>query len=77
MRQFNGKSSKESDEEDGYILPPGFSELEKQVILIVVPYYKKNETSSKCFLKKFHKLANDLYEIKINGSPKRWEICFI
>ena len=40
-------------------------EIKKQVILIEVPYWEKNETSSKRFLKKFHELTNDLYEIKI------------
>ena len=33
--------------------------------MIEVPYCEKNETSSKCFLKKFYELTNDLCEIKI------------
>ena len=40
-------------------------EIKKQVILIEVPYWEKNETSSRRFLKKFNELTNDLYEIKI------------
>ena len=45
--------------------PPDFFEIKKQVILTEVPYCEKNETSSKLFLKKFHELANDLFEIKV------------
>ena len=46
-------------------------EIKKQVILIEVPYWEKNETSSKRFLKKFHELTNDLHEIKIIRITKK------
>ena len=59
--------SEKSNEENDYILPP---EVKKQVILIEFLYYEKNETSSKPFLKKFHELNNDLYEIKIKWITK-------
>ena len=48
-----------------------FFETKKQVILIETPNCEKNETSSKRFLKNFHNLTNDLYEMKKNESPKR------
>ena len=39
--------------------------------MIEVPYCKKNETSSKRFLKKFHELTNNLHEIKIKWITKK------
>ena len=69
IKQFNDKLSEKSYEEDDSILPPEVFEVKNQVILIEVPYCKKNpkkpEIYSKRFLKKFHELTNDLYEIKI------------
>lgn len=53
------------NDEDGYILPPAFTEIKKQVILIDVPNCEKSKTSPKCFLQKFNELSNDLHEIKI------------
>ena len=44
--------------------------------MIEVPYYDKNETSSKHFLKKFHKLTNELYEIKIKWITKKMRNLF-
>ena len=71
MKQFNDKLSENCNVEDGYILPPDSFEIKKQVILIEVPYCEKNETSSKRFLKKFHDLTNDLYEIEIRWITKK------
>ena len=48
----------------------------KEVILIVVSYLKKNKTSSKRFLKKFHNLTNDLCEIKIKRITKKIRTLF-
>ena len=48
-----------------------FLQKKKQVVLIEVPYCEKNETSSKQFLKKFHDLTNDFYEIKIKWITKK------
>ena len=67
MKQFNGKSSEKSKQEDDYILQSDFFEIKKQVILIEVPYCEKNETSSK----HLHELTNDLYEIKIKWITKK------
>ena len=53
------------NDEDDYILPPAFTEIKKQVILVDVANCEKSKTSSKCFLKKFNELSNDLHEIKI------------
>ena len=53
-----------------------FFEIKKQVILIEVPYYEKNGTSSKGFLKKLHELTNNLYEIKIKWITKEMRNLF-
>ena len=76
IKHFNDKLSKKSNEEDDYILPPDFFEIKKQVILIEVPYCEKNETFSKHFLRKFHELTNDLYEIKIKWITKKMRNLF-
>ena len=39
--------------------------------MIEVPYCEKSKTSSKNFLKKFHKITNDLFEIKIKWITKK------
>ena len=39
--------------------------------MVEVPYCEENETSSKRFLKKFHELTNDLYEIKTQWIIKK------
>ena len=75
IKQFNDKLSEKPNEEDDYILPTNFFEIKKQFILTDVLYCEKNKTSSIQFFKKFHKLTNDLCEIKKKeeektGSPK-------
>ena len=75
IKHFSDKSSEKSNEGDDYILLPDFFEIKKQVILIEVPYCEKNETSKR-FLKKFHELTNDLYEIKIKWITKKMKNLF-
>ena len=77
IKQHNDKLSEKFNQEYYYILLSDFFETKKQVILIETSNCEKNETSSKRFLKNFHNLTNDLYEMKKNGSPKRREICFV
>ena len=48
-----------------------FFEIKKQVILIDVPHCKKIQICSKGFLKKFHKLTDDLHEIMKKRITKR------
>ena len=76
IKQFSDELSEKSNEEDDYILPPDFFEIKKQLILIEVPHCEKNETSSKRFLKKFHELTNDSYEIKIKLITKKMRNLF-
>ena len=71
IKQHNDKLSEKSNEDYDYILLSDFFETKKQVILIETPNCEKNETSSKRFLKNFHNLTNDYYEMKKNESPKR------
>ena len=53
-----------------------FFETKKQVILIETPNCEKNETSTKRFLKNFHDLTNDLYEMKIKWITKKMRNLF-
>ena len=46
IKQLDDKLSRKFIEKDDYILPPDFYEKKKQGILIEVPYFEKNETSS-------------------------------
>ena len=64
IKQHNDKLSEKSNEDYDYILLSDFFETKKQVILIETPNCEKSETSSKRFLKNFHNLTNDLYEMK-------------
>ena len=54
IQQFSDNMGEKINEENDYILTLYLFEL-KQLILIDVPNCKKTETSSKGFLKKFHK----------------------
>ena len=76
IKHFNDKLSEKFNEEDDHILPPDFFEIKEQVILIVIPYCEKNETSSRRFLKKFHELTNDLHEIKIKWITEKMRNLF-
>ena len=75
IKQFTNKLRAKSNEQDDYILPPDFFEIQKQFILIEVPYCEKNKTSKR-FLKKFQELANDLYEIIIKWNTKKMRNLF-
>ena len=49
--------------QDDYIIPPDFFDISKPLVLAEIPYHHKNETLSKRFIKIFHELTNNLYEI--------------
>ena len=65
-----------ADQNNSLIKITCFFEIKKQVILIDVPYCEKNETFSKRFLKKFHEITNDLYEIKKKCYTKKMRNLF-
>ena len=44
------KNDKIESVEDDYIIPPGFFDIAKPVIIVEVPFCTKNEVSSKQFL---------------------------
>ena len=75
IKQSNDKLSEKSDKEDDYILLSHFFEIEKQVILTEVSYCE-NETILNIFLIKFHKLNNNLYEIKTKWITKKMRNLF-
>ena len=76
IKQFNEKFSEKSNEENDYIFPSDFCEIKNQAILIEITYCEKNETHSQRFLKKFDKLTNDFYEIKIKWITKKMKNLF-
>ena len=77
LKQFNGKLNEKFNKEDVYNLPSWFFEIKKPVILIDVPSCeKKNEISTKHFLKKFYELTNDLYETKVKLITKKMRNLF-
>ena len=54
-----------SDETDDYIIPPGFFDVPKKVILVDTPYCPKNKEFSKRFMKKFDVFTDNKYDIRI------------
>ena len=54
-----------SDGTDDYIIPPGFFDIPKKVVLVDIPYCPKNEEFSKRFMKKFDVFTDNKYDIRI------------
>ena len=67
IRQFNEKCN--GDTQDDHIIPPDFFDIPKPLVLAEILYHPRNETLSKCFMKKFHELINNSYEIR-----RKWMI---
>ena len=62
---------KKSDGTDDHIIPPGFFDIPKKVVLVDVPYCPKNEEFSKCFMKKFDVFTDNKYDIRIKLTTKK------
>ena len=62
---------KKSDGTDDYIIPPGFFDIPKKVVLVDIPYYPKNEEFSKRFMKKFDVFTDNKYDIRIKWITKK------
>ena len=69
IKQFNEKCNDST--EDDYIIPPDFFDIPKLLVLAEIPYCSRNETLSKRFIKKFHELTNNSYEIRIKWITKK------
>ena len=60
-----------SEETDNYIIPPGFFDFPKKVVLVDIPYCPKNEEFSKRFMKKFDVFTDNKYDIRIKWITKK------
>ena len=67
IKQFSQNSS----EMDDFIMPSSFFETPQKVVILEIPYYPKNEASSKRFIKRFDELADGLYDMRKSG-PQKW-----
>ena len=61
----NFENDKIESVEDDYIIPLGFFDIAKPVIIIEVPFCTKNEVSSKEFMRKFHNFAGSKFDLRI------------
>ena len=57
IKQFNEKCN--GNTQDDYIIPPDFFHVPKPLVLAEIPYFPRNETLSKSFIKKFHEFTNN------------------
>ena len=62
---------KKSDGTDDYIIPPGFFDIPKKVVLVDIPYCPKNEEFSKRFMKKVDAFTDNKYDIHIKWITKK------
>ena len=53
----------QTDEDEGFIIPPWLFEVKKKIVHVEIPCYLKNENSSKQFIKKFDKSTNDTFDV--------------
>ena len=60
-----------SDGTDDYIIPPGFFDVPKKVVLVDIPYCLKNEEFWKPFVKKFDVFTDNKYDIRIKWITKK------
>ena len=54
-----------SDETYDYIIPLGFFDIPKNIVLVDIPYCPKNEEFSKRFMKRFDVFTDNKYDIRI------------
>ena len=59
-----------SEETDDYIIPPGFFDVSKKVVLVDIPYCPKNEEFLKRFMKKFDVFTDKKYDLPIKWITK-------
>ena len=76
-RQFQERSNQHKiDDFDVCIIPPNFFDIPKSFILIELPFCENNEIKSKHFLKKFHRFAQDRFEVVIKWKTRQVKILF-
>ena len=60
-----------SEESDDYIIPPGFFDVPKKVVLVDIPYCPLNEEFSERFMKTFDVFTDNIYGIRIKWITKK------
>ena len=76
MSSVNDKNDKIESDEDDYIIPPGFFDIAKPVIVIEVPFCTKNEVSSKQFMRQFHNFTASKFDLRIKWITKKTKALF-
>ena len=59
-----------------FIISPWLFEVKKKIVLVEIPYYLKNEDSSKQFIKKFDKFTNDMFDVRIRRLTRKVKTLF-
>ena len=67
INNFQEKSKETYD----CIIPPGFFDVPKKVVLVDIRYCPKNEEFAKCFMKNFDVFTDNKYDIRIKWITKK------
>ena len=62
--------------DESFIIPTSLLEIAKPLIFVEIPYYELNEIKSKHFLKKFHKLNNNIFRMVITWKGRNRQSLF-
>ena len=71
IRDYEHNQNRRQQQENGYIIPPNFSEIAKESILVEFPYCPQNELVAKRFLSKFHQFTNQKFQVTIKWITKK------
>ena len=72
----NFENDKIENVEDDYIIPSGFFDIAKPVIIIEVSFCTKNEVSSKQFMRKFHNFTGSKFDLRIKWITRKTKTLF-
>ena len=67
INKFHGKPERTDD----YVIPAGFFDVPKKIILVDIPYYPNNDEFSKRFMKRFNVVTDNKYDIRIKWITKK------
>ena len=65
-----------SDRTEHHIIPPGFFDIPKKVVLVDIPNCPKNEEFPKRFMKRFDVFTDNRYDIRIKWITTLRELIF-
>ena len=74
IRNFD--NDKIGSAEDDYIIPQGFFDIGKPVIIVEVHFCTKNEASLKLFMRKFHNFAGSKFDTRIKWITRKTKTLF-